>query len=232
LRGGSDAEHLTGLPLLADVNRRITARNSAQSEPVPVRRRFRICEGGDQTGLRSRRCDSGSRKTESQVKTAVQKWTSAAARGFGSERLARMNMMLKRHTINDDDQQVAARRPAAARLDGVSPSDALAPGFTTLLDGLRAQTARHGGLRALVLATRGPSPASGFVLVVLPRAPGSWGWAWCAASCAEYRAGRWPRPGTQRRPIAAHAIVLRWRRGRSIWQPKWTDGWRSTGAPT
>jgi hypothetical protein len=75
-----------------------------------------------------------------------------------------MNMMLKRHPTNGD-QSVAARGPAALRrLDGASPSDALAPGFTALLDGLRAQTARNGGLRALVLATPEPSPASGFVL--------------------------------------------------------------------
>lgn len=74
-----------------------------------------------------------------------------------------MNMMLKRQTTIDD-QVVAHPAPALRRVDAASPSDALAPGFTTLLDGLRARSARTGGSRALVLATAEPSSASGFVL--------------------------------------------------------------------
>lgn len=76
-----------------------------------------------------------------------------------------MNMMLKRQATNVDDQPVVGPAPAVLRrLDAVSPNDALAPGFTTLLDGLRAQTARGGGARSLVLAAPQPSPASGVVL--------------------------------------------------------------------
>jgi hypothetical protein len=87
-----------------------------------------------------------------------------------------MNTMLNRHPTTNDDQPVAARSSTVLRrLDAVSPGDALAPGFTTLLDGLRARTARHGGLRALVLATPEPSPASGVVLDGLAARAEQWG---------------------------------------------------------
>lgn len=76
-----------------------------------------------------------------------------------------MKTMLKRQAMNDVEQEVVVRSPAVLRrLDAVSLTDALAPGFTTLLDGLRARTARGAGARALVLAAAQPSGASGFVL--------------------------------------------------------------------
>lgn len=76
-----------------------------------------------------------------------------------------MNMMLKRQATPIGDEQLVERAPAVLRrLDAVSPNEALAPGFMTLLDSLRAHTARGGGARSLVLATPDPSPAPGFVL--------------------------------------------------------------------
>jgi hypothetical protein len=76
-----------------------------------------------------------------------------------------MKSMLKRQITTDDDQPIVARGSAVLRrVDAVSPGDALAPGFTTLLDRLRAQTARGAGARSLVLATAEPSAGAGSVL--------------------------------------------------------------------
>lgn len=76
-----------------------------------------------------------------------------------------MKSMLKRQTTSDEDQTIVARGPAVLRrVDAVSPSESLAPGFTALLDRLRAQTVPGAGVRSLVLATPEPSPASGSVL--------------------------------------------------------------------
>lgn len=76
-----------------------------------------------------------------------------------------MNMMLRRKSNPADDAHVVPRMPSVLRrLKGVSPDDALAPGFATLLDGLRAQNARTGGARSVVLAAPQSSSASGYVL--------------------------------------------------------------------